>query len=161
MTKDNLMFEVHDHFLDSSGEDGVVYLLRSSWDDFGYKTSFSVMIFAEKKYESIGTIKIGTSDSSYSRNGGFISVPEKFSYLPNEFFSLGQDIEFYINFGNKIGLDKLSLLNDIILDERYKPLYQEKSEIFINSLNRFFSYTTFEQVRRLFENEDIYILVMV
>ena len=152
MSKEQFTFEVHDHFLDSSGKEGVVYLLRSSWDDFGYKTSFSVMIFLGEKYENIGTIKIGTSDSNYAREGGFINIPKRFPYLPIEFFSLGQDIEFYMNFGDKIGLDKLSLLNDIILNERYEPLYQEKLGVFINSLNRFFSYTTFEQVGRFIEN---------
>lgn len=157
MSKEQFTFEVHDHFLDSSGKEGVVYLLRSSWDDFGYKTSFNVMIFLGEKYENIGTIKIGTNDSNYAKEGGFVDIPKKFPYLPSEFFSLGQDIEFYINFSDKIGLDSLYLLNDIILNERYEPLYQEKLGVFINSLNRFFSYTTFEQVRRFIQNEDIYI----
>lgn len=151
------MFEVHNYYLDGVGEQGIVYLLRSNWDDFGYKTSFHVMIFLEKEYENIGTIKIGATDSAFFEEGGFIKLPKKFNSLPTQFFSLGQDIEFYIKFKEKLGLNKLSLLNDIILNERYEPLYHEKIGIFIDSLNRFFSYTTFEQVKRFLEDEDIYI----
>lgn len=151
------MFEVHNYYLDGVGEQGIVYLLRSNWDDFGYKTSFHVMIFLEKEYENIGTIKIGATDSTFFEESGFIKLPKKFNSLPTQFFSLGQDIEFYIKFKEKLGLNKLSLLNDIILNERYEPLYHEKIGIFIDSLNRFFSYTTFEQVKRFLEDEDIYI----
>lgn len=157
MTKKEFTFKVHDNYLEPVGEDWIVYLLRSNWDDFGYKTSFSVMIFSKGRYETIGTIKIGTSNSNRLNENGSICIPKEFPYLHSEFFSLGQDIEFYMNFSKKIGLNKLSSLNDIILDDRYKPLYQEKSEIFISSLNRFFSYTTFEQVKRFLEHKEIYI----
>ena len=151
------MFEVHNYYLDGVGEQGIVYLLRSNWDDFGYKTSFHVMIFLGKEYETIGTIKIGATDSTFFEKGGVIKLPKKFTRLPTQFFSLGQDIEFYIKFKEKLGLNKLLLLNDIILNERYEPLYHEKIGIFINSLNRFFSYTTFEQVKRFIKDEDVYV----
>ncbi|WP_169392455.1 MULTISPECIES: AAA family ATPase [Psychrobacter] len=155
MNKTPIIFEVRDNSLDKEGEEGIVYLLRSDWDDFGYKTSFHVMLYRENEYTNIGTIKIGClNEETYT--SGFVDIPQNFSSLSREFVSLGQDIEFYINFKKYLGLENLCLLNDVIYNNQYLNLYDEENKIFSQSLNRFFSISTFEQVKRLLNEESVF-----
>lgn len=73
---------------------GVIYLNPNNWDDFGFKTQFSVTLCrdnGEKKY--IGEVKIGFVDQPTGWTAH--TMPEIFETLPPEFFSVGQSEEFY------------------------------------------------------------------
>ena len=73
----------------------IVYLAANNWDDYGNKTQFYITVFDEQrnKYE-LGDVKIGFR----GQNGGWTleGFPNgSFQTLSEEFFSLGQDVDYY------------------------------------------------------------------
>lgn len=96
----------------------VAYLKDDYWDDYHYKTLYSLTVFDNNgiKYE-LGGIKIGYfGQQPHSRT----DVPQEFNKLDEKYFSLGQSAEYYqyVNSLN-INIKKLILegLNDVINDE--------------------------------------------
>ena len=88
----------HENPVDNNVKPALV-LKAGSWDDYGYKTSFYLTYRIEDGDEiGIGDVKIGSSD--YKPNGDvFIDEMMDSLYLggmlPEKFFSLGQDLEYY------------------------------------------------------------------
>lgn len=147
--------------LDNNPDD--IYLLKSNWDDFGYRTTFSVLIFKDDKYVDIGSVKISFVDSSkfvFNNNGySYIygSLPKCFDNLPNGYISLGQDLSYYQKFDKYIGSEKLRLLNDIVINNQYNELLISKNnEAFNQSLNRFFSRDTYNQVLNFLNSKEVF-----
>ncbi|EHK1077449.1 AAA family ATPase [Vibrio parahaemolyticus] len=72
----------------------MLFLEPDNWDDYSYKTLFSLYLFDEKgqRYE-LGNTKIGYA--SQSEGWTLDHLPESFSELSTTFFSLGQDADFY------------------------------------------------------------------
>ncbi|WP_413613235.1 AAA family ATPase [Bdellovibrio sp. HCB-110] len=71
-----------------------IYLVRDNWDDwFTYTTQFYLMYVdpAGQKF-GIGNVKIGQKRQERSPN-----IPQYFSALSDDFFSVGQDVSFYEN----------------------------------------------------------------
>ncbi|WP_423203712.1 AAA family ATPase [Pseudomonas kribbensis] len=72
-----------------------VYLEKDNWNDYSFVTMFYMSLHDEYGApQEIGRIKIGfkgqtTSIATYTK------LPEKFETLPDDFFSLGQGIDFY------------------------------------------------------------------
>lgn len=87
------------------------YLLRDNWDDYHYKTSFSLFIPDKVgNLENVGLVKIAKKN----QGTGFTDIPKIFSSLGDEFFSLGQSSQYYqaiskITFSKKL----LKSLNDL------------------------------------------------
>lgn len=109
--------------LPEQGHD-VGYLWEDEWDDwFKYQTQFYFVYFDSygKKHE-IGSIKIG--QFSMSEDQRKPDLPRTFEKLDDQFFSLGQDVDYYVSLVTELGLDTTSAvlraLNDIALD---KDLY--------------------------------------
>lgn len=105
----NMFPEVEDTY---EGEN-TIFLATDSWDDYGFKTFFSVRIIENGDWKEIGSIRILKYDTEITKN----VIPAEFNSLSNEFVSLGTNKEFYealiLNFG-KIDAEKiLLLLNDI------------------------------------------------
>ncbi|HIF9234106.1 TPA: AAA family ATPase [Photobacterium damselae] len=72
----------------------LVLLIPDNWDDYGYKTLFSIFLFDNSgKRHDLGHTKVGFC----GQNEGWTSshIPERFFELPDNFFSLGQDADFY------------------------------------------------------------------
>ena len=108
----------------SSSPEGV-YLEADSWDDFGYKTLWALWIVRDDRVHEIGGVKIGhTTDQARP------DVPKLFSQLPEGFFSLGQDEEYY---------DKLNQLDDPSL----------RQEILTSLRDVALDLALFERVRKL------------
>lgn len=149
-----------DRKLDNNSED--IYLLKSNWDDFGYRTTFSVLIFKDDEYVDIGSVKISFVDSSnFVFNNGYSyiydSLPEYFESLPNGYISLGQDLSYYQRFDELIGSEKLRLLNDIVINNQYNELLISKNNgAFNQSLNRFFSRDTYNQVLNFLNSKEVF-----
>lgn len=130
----------------------VAYLWANNWNDHGLKTMFHLRYFDlnGKRYD-IGTLKIGEfnmKENQYSPN-----IPNSFNQLSNNFFSLGQDTEYYSNImslnSEEIRKHLLFSLKDIAADE---DLYSRVSneEITSISLFRFLTNETVEgQFRRI------------
>lgn len=111
-------------------------LSRSSWDDYGYKTSFHL-------YEAIGPnnkILIGSLKiAAVGQEGGRTQLPSSFQKLGSSFFSLGQSNSFYDCLkrrGAKVEYSVLSSLNDVTIDNKLLDSVKEEQS-FIYSLTRF------------------------
>lgn len=98
----------------SSSTDGV-YLVADNWDDYGWKTMWTLWVVRSGDAREIGNVKIGdTSEDDRP------AVPDRFSELSSEFFSLGQDEDYYDRL-NQLGdpdlrFQILTALRDIALD---------------------------------------------
>src|SRR5271170_3729588 len=72
----------------------LVVLTLDNWDDYSFKTFFSARIYDENgiTYE-LGSLKIGFVGQQCSRTSD--SLPPSFPELPEQYFSLGQEPEYY------------------------------------------------------------------
>ncbi|AZC24190.1 MULTISPECIES: AAA family ATPase [Pseudomonas chlororaphis group] len=119
-------------------------LLPDNWDDFGYKTSFSLTVYDEKGAALlIGNLKIAFT----GQNEGWSDdvIPSSFSRLGNEFYSLGQDSDYYQNLINNLEPATVSEILDALGDVAYIPerlQRVEKEKAFISSLLRVVNRTT-------------------
>ena len=88
----------HNGFCPTTGK-LVAYLCEDNWDDYSFKTTFSLIVFDEYgKRNLIGNVKIGIVGFQQ----GWVSerFPEAFPYFNKTAFSLGQDEEYYKNIRN-------------------------------------------------------------
>ena len=74
----------------------IAYLWTDNWDDHGFRTMYHLKYFdlAGKRYD-IGALKIAEfnmGERQYRPN-----IPNSFDCLSNQFFSLGQDADYYSN----------------------------------------------------------------
>ncbi len=71
-----------------------MFLVQDNWDDYSYKTLFTIYFFDQSgiKHE-IGNTKIGYVGQPIGWTES--RIPEEFTHLPEDFFSLGQDSDFY------------------------------------------------------------------
>lgn len=74
-------------------------LKAGCWDDYGYKTSFFLTYRNENGDKiSIGDVKIGSADYKPDGNAFVDEIMDSFysdGRLPEKFFSLGQDLNYY------------------------------------------------------------------
>ncbi|MCX5367962.1 AAA family ATPase [Streptomyces sp. NBC_00103] len=77
-------------------------LVRDNWDDYGFKTTFDLYCHNGIRSIHVGAVKI-------ARRGmisGRIELPETFTYLGDEFFSLGVDESYYATLRDEFNEDK-------------------------------------------------------
>lgn len=96
-----------------------VYLAPSSWDDYSFKTTFSVSLCDETGVQhELGQVKIGYVEQPHGRTDEKLS--DSFEALESNFFSLGQGVEFYIQVA-KLPLELreqfLTALRDVVFDD--------------------------------------------
>ncbi len=97
----------------------VAYLKDDNWDDYHFKTLYYLTVFDDNgiKHE-IGNVKIGCfGQQTDSRT----KIPQNFTKLNEEYFSLGQDTEYYQNIqalNNELKEALLNGLKDIVRDEQ-------------------------------------------
>jgi len=73
-----------------------VTLKRNTWDDYGFRTTFEATLWIEEDYSiDLGEVKIGREGMKSTTSPVRVEIPEPFSELPPEFFSLGQDRSYY------------------------------------------------------------------
>lgn len=133
------------------------FLEYDNWDDFSYKTLFNLIVFDEQgnKFD-IGNVKIAFMGQSGGRTFdklmGNLEVR-----LPESFYSLGQDADYYKNLVNKLSkTDRdflLEALGDVVYDER-KLLLVESESAFENSLLRHINISSIKnQFSRILKGE--------
>ena len=98
-----------------------VVLFPNNWDDnFRYETTFSLNVRLDGKLHPCGNVKIGQVGQSTRKP----QIPETFYELPPEFFSLGQDEDYYINL-DKFGLNVRNIVLKSLRDFSYDlSIYQ-------------------------------------
>ena len=134
----------------------VAYLVRGTWDDYGFGTLFHLWVSDENRTVfEIGPVKIAkkemVSNGAYAATV-FTSLSSPFQRLDDDYFSLGQSPEYYenlVSLGETDSARILKALRDIVLD----PQRQESSlfeEVLSRSLLRTVSWTTvLEQYPRI------------
>lgn len=109
----------------------LVFLKEDNWDDYGFKTIFTVIVYDENgKVHDLGSVKIGYQGQSE----GWTSerMPKEFSSLGDEFFSLGQEPEYYEkiynDFSDELKFKFLNGLKDVVFDEDYLKLTKDEAD---------------------------------
>ncbi|GAA03716.1 AAA family ATPase [Photobacterium leiognathi] len=118
------------------------YLKIDNWNDYSYVTMFYLTIFDENGVKhDIGNIKIGFKGQTTAQST-YRSLPSTFDRLPEEYFSLGEGVEFY-----KVIVDQLSTetkesilnsLNDIVANPNIISTIEDE-DVFGTSLLRYTS----------------------
>ena len=73
---------------------GVFSLVRDNWDDFGFQTQFRLFFApSDGEVRELGWVKVGML--GMAERGGSTELPRFFQALPETFFSVGQDREYY------------------------------------------------------------------
>ncbi|ORJ52666.1 AAA family ATPase [Geothermobacter hydrogeniphilus] len=115
-----------------------IYLKIDHWNDYSFVTMFHMSLHDEDgRLHDIGEIKIAFKGQT-TETDTYAKLPDRFEHLGEEFFSLGQGVEFYRNmaslpshFCNQI----LSALRDIVLQPNLIEDIKEE-EVFSTSLLR-------------------------
>lgn len=78
----------------AEGAQSTCYLLRNSWDDFGFKTMFDVVLFDGNRAQyDLGSVRIMRMDME----GGYVEMPgSPFSELDERYCSIGSSREYYV-----------------------------------------------------------------
>ncbi|ADU08642.1 hypothetical protein ML5_3125 [Micromonospora sp. L5] len=131
---------------------GFVLLRRDNWDDWGYKTTFTVEIFLEDgRVVDLGPVKILTK----GQEGGFTPIQRTFNQLDNNYCSLGQSLSYYETLhalGSEITREVLRGLRDVVFQPSIREEFIEE-EGFEVSLERFSSSArAIEDAAPLFRN---------
>lgn len=140
----------------SESERGVVQLSSGDWDDYSFKTSFTVTLYdLQGNRIDLGSVKIGYrgQPKGWTR----ASLPETFANLSEGWFSLGQDVEYYKNVVNQLSPDVrsliLSALKDVVADQSVLISAQNEN-VFKDSLMRGVSMSAIHgQFRRVLNGE--------
>lgn len=118
--ENNILFKciASSRYAPSSGDPNSCYLMKSNWDDFHFKTSFSLYyVDKNKKIREIGNLKImkkGMEKDSWTE------LPKEFENLSDEFCSLGYDQNYYeelMQLPNVIRSKILIALRDCVNDQ--------------------------------------------
>ena len=120
--------------IDVENYDDTFLLVQDNWNDFGFYTSFNLYSWINGNIKYIGVVKIG----QFGVDKGRINIPKIFSKLSEDYFSLGQSVEYYKYFAEiDDGRAYLTALKDFTLEvdpERREKIQCEN--IFIKSLRR-------------------------
>jgi len=124
--------------------EGAFTLIRDNWDDYRFRTMF-VLYYADKyKVINIGTVKIAEKGMRIVDGATFSTptrtkLPNQFHELGEQFFSLGQDVEYYErlqNLPDSKGQILLEALRDVAASSTIFDSVSEE-EAFKTSLLRF------------------------
>lgn len=147
----------------------VIYLEYFHFDDYGYCTKYYVYKKIKNENKCLGCVKIGCFnlnnkvESGTSMNG-FASYSinkrmptDEFSNLENDFFSLGQSIDYYKNINDLLGNEAdeyYNSLKDLAFNiDQFKSLHKDKEPCLIYSLLRELHYTNVIQFNRISHGE--------
>ena len=129
-------------------------LYTDNWDDYSFKTTFSLTVFDENGMKvECGSMKIGFKGQPEGRTSESLALP--LEALSENFFSLGQDVEYYKTIRNKLsaafGADLLVALRDVVHDSNILR-DAESEEVFQASLTRSIRLSTiYGQFKRVWD----------
>lgn len=134
----------------TAGHD-VGYLVTDTWDDFGFKTAYVLFYFdTNGERHRLGEVKIG--QLGMKESGGRTTLPSEFRSLGVEFFSLGQDTDYYEAIG-RLGIDTaaavLKALRDVVADNRIYQGVRTEAVTKISLMRTLSQRTVIDQLRRI------------
>lgn len=134
------------------GNENTAFLQADTWDDFGHNTLFHLsFVDAQGVEQVIGDVKIasvGQKEGSTSEH-----IPNEFKSLSDEFYSVGQDANYYTNLidclSREVAITLLKSLGDIAYDEeKFQKVVHE--ETFQKSFLRTVNFSSIQgQFRRI------------
>lgn len=134
----------------------LVQLAPGNWDDYSFKTSFQATFHNPLGQRvDLGTVKIGYVGQ---QTGWTLEkLPKSFENLPDGWFSLGQDVDYYEKALRELSLDERSVilraLHDVVADEGFLEVAKNEN-VFSNSLMRGVSLSVIHgQFRRVLKGE--------
>jgi len=135
----SIIFRVVGHRQSFSGNaKNTIVLHADNWDDFKFKTSFSAIYYSARgEAKEIGNLKIGY----IGQQAGWTvhKMEAVFSTLSDNFFSLGQDVEYYKNLYECLAESELkevlAAIKDVVSDKDLFSL-AEAEAVFKDSLLR-------------------------
>lgn len=103
----------------------LICLKENNWDDYGFKTIFTIVIFDNEGVRTdLGNAKIGYLKQSEGWTSS--KMAETFDSLSSEFFSLGQDADYYLKImeelNPEIADEYLIAIRDIVKDPSIREL---------------------------------------
>ncbi|UVA77936.1 ATP-binding protein [Pandoraea commovens] len=131
----------------------LVVLYLDNWDDYSFKTFFTARIYDENgTAHELGSLKIGFVGQQHSRTSD--SLLPSFSELPEQYFSLGQEPEYYerlMKLSSKLRNEYLRAIRDVVSDSE-RLIKAEQETVFSTSLLRNVSRSVIEgQFRRILD----------
>lgn len=118
-----------------------VYLTIDLWNDYSFITMFSVFLYDEDGLlRDIGQIKIGFKGQT-TQTDTYQKLSETFAHLGDDFFSLGQSVEYYKNLASlsdSLRINFLNGLNDLVANPELIEKFK-REKVFSTSLLRDFS----------------------
>ncbi len=123
---------------------GFIRLYQDGWNDYNFLTTFLVLVFDEHgERHVLGEIKIGfvdqtTSTDTYDCLRKRIKEEGEITALEKNYFSLGQDLEYYQRISklpSPLKEEVLDALNDMVHDHQFLDLAMNE-EVFGTSLLR-------------------------
>lgn len=132
-----------------------IYLRVDNWNDYSFRTLFGVVVFDEHgRRHDLGQVKIGFFGQTPIVST-YASLPQSFSELPNGYFSLGMNVEYYRILSNDLSKEfsrgYFQAIRDVVANpENLQNAHGQ--DVFRASLLRFVSMSTIQgQFRRVFE----------
>lgn len=129
-------FEVFDRGGSPAESLGVFTLIVDLWDDYYFKTMFSLHYGTGDSAVAIGAVKVARR--GMAEREPHIELPKRFRGLGDEYFSLGQDREYYealAKLPQGVGSAALSALRDVAADETLLEVVRDEA-VFSTSLLR-------------------------
>lgn len=123
----------------------IAYLKIDYWNDYSFVTMFYLSLHDESgKYHDLGNVKIGFRGQDRSQST-YTTIEEIFNSLPDNYFSLGTELDYYKKIGAELVQETreklLSSLRDVVFDENNLTAALEES-VFGTSLLRGVSLST-------------------
>lgn len=152
----NIVIIPREQRIPSSGVN-TAYLHVDRWNDFSFVTMFYLSLYDQKgELHEIGNVKIGFKGQSTDKST-YGTLDSMFHSLPEGYFSVGQDVDYYQNMSRLVGPAKTSLLQ-ALKDIAYAPelieLAQEE-DVFRTSLLRDVSLSVIKgQFTRVLEGKE-------
>lgn len=153
------VYEAGSHYKRQAGR---FTLVRDNWDDHGYKTTYNLLFEDKYRTVNVGSVKIARRGMKYvglgsSENDSKTSLPETFTALAVDYYSLGQDVEYYEHLKelpDGVGERVLAALRDVsAFPDIFESVREE--EAFTTSLLRFVPENTVTgQFRRIARGGD-------
>jgi len=126
-------------------------LVHDTWNDYGFRTAFTVFYVTKRgQPEKIGRVKIG--QFGLSKEQPTPDIPSEFNSLGSDFFSLGQDVEYYSKIaahGNDIRDEFFSSLKDMAYNQEIFKEARDEGVTGISLLRHVTVSSVTEQYRRI------------
>lgn len=123
----------------------------NNWDDYGYRTSFEVIVYLSKdEVVELGGLKILNRE----QDSGRTPLPTKpFERLGSSYCSLGEGLEYYENivkFGTNLSREYLAGLSDVVFNDNIRAEFEDLEGYKVSLLRFSGAERLVENAKRLF-----------